>query len=71
MPFQVSQDSAYEACHSLPFGSQSHTHSPLFQHHQIAAVEWCGTTRPGQTKKERSAPRALFPDRAYYQPSPA
>ncbi|CAI4647582.1 BCN_G0039600.mRNA.1.CDS.1 [Saccharomyces cerevisiae] len=47
---------------------------PLFQHRQIAAVELCGTTRPGQArpgKKGRSTPRALFPNRAYYQPSPA
>ncbi|EIW09016.1 hypothetical protein CENPK1137D_786 [Saccharomyces cerevisiae CEN.PK113-7D] len=27
---------------------------PLFQHRQIAAVEWCGTTRPGLARQKRT-----------------
>ncbi|AJV80800.1 hypothetical protein H766_YJM681L05245 [Saccharomyces cerevisiae YJM681] len=27
---------------------------PLFQHRQIAAVEWCGTTRPGLAWQKRT-----------------
>lgn len=53
--FHVSQYPAYENCHSLPLDPQSLLHSPpLFQHRQIAAVEWCGTTRPGLARQKRT-----------------